>query len=294
MPILPSRSSRPQSGNPLTALVNKALTSKRTYAFGKVLVTRSPSEGNMAKSLLVNSEGSNDSIEEPSEGNMANLAILLLKPTPETVWGVSPGRDPFCEHVIVASLSPDGIAKDQLVEGDRIVSIDGIEVRGELHLVELLNTAHEVATATSGCSIEILRQWPDIDASVHQSEIISEIELFRPTAASEWGVMPGRLNDKIVVHRLSQSGLARSQLAVGDILLAVGGVPIDCEMAAVDAINESHRLATPTSGAKIIISRQWPGTDTRGASDGRPQQNDLRNAKASRRGPAIRGISHRK
>jgi len=225
----------------------------------KVLDTRSSSDGNMAKSLL-----DSDEMEDPFEVNMTKLSILLLKPKSETKWGVSPGHDSLCcEHVIVASLSPDGIAKDQLAVGDRIVAIDGIAVRNALHLVELLNAGHQVATATSGCKIELLRQWPNLDGPVHQSEIISEVHILKPTTVSEWGVMPGRLGDKIVVHRLSQSGLARSQLAVGDILLAIGGVLIDDEVAAVNALNECHRVATPTSGAKIIISRQWPGADTR-------------------------------
>ena len=69
------------------------------------------------------------------------LEVELVKPYPDTMWGVMPGI--LDGEIVVHALNPNGIAKEKLHAGDQLVSIDGVEPQDEEHVVELLNAAHD-------------------------------------------------------------------------------------------------------------------------------------------------------
>lgn len=83
------------------------------------------------------------------------MEVMLTKPYPGARWGVMPGK--LDGHVVVQLLNPEGVAKDVLQVGDRIVAINGYAVATEVEVVEKLNAAYDKATSTKGAKISILR-----------------------------------------------------------------------------------------------------------------------------------------
>lgn len=73
------------------------------------------------------------------------MEVMLTKPYPGARWGVMPGK--LDGHVVVHALNPEGVAKDVLQVGDRIVAINGYAVATEVEVVEKLNAAHDKARA---------------------------------------------------------------------------------------------------------------------------------------------------
>tara|TARA_B100000513_G_C11901818_1_gene185608 strand:+ start:1746 stop:2744 length:999 start_codon:yes stop_codon:yes gene_type:complete len=96
-------------------------------------------------------------IESPGvKPQLQQIEVTLLKHTPDTLWGVMPGRLPGGQ-LVVHSLNRKGSAGDVLMVGDRLITIDGTLVKDEAHVVELINAAHARATPTSGAVINLVR-----------------------------------------------------------------------------------------------------------------------------------------
>jgi glutamine synthetase len=86
------------------------------------------------------------------------MEVMLLKPAPTTKWGVMPGT--LDGQVVVHALNPAGLAKQHLAVGDRIVAIDGVAIATEAEMVERLNSAYDLATATKGPKLTLIRSVP--------------------------------------------------------------------------------------------------------------------------------------
>lgn len=183
------------------------------------------------------------------------LEIELVKPYPDTKWGVMPGT--LDGEIVVHALNPNGIAKDYLKPGDKILAIDGEEVQDEAHVVELLNAAHDMASPDEGANIVLIR--PSLEEPTAPARLTQlEVHLVKPRPDTKWGVMPGILNQQIVVHALNPEGDAKDQLQIGDRIITVDGVVVNSEAQVVNLINEAHDLATADEGCEIVVVRPFP------------------------------------
>jgi|TARA_B100000524_G_scaffold338383_2_gene229776 membrane-associated protease RseP (regulator of RpoE activity) len=207
------------------------------------------------------------------------LEVELVKPYPDTMWGVMPGI--LDGEIVVHALNPNGIAKEKLHAGDQLVSIDGVEPQDEEHVVELLNAAHDAATPDEGAQIVLFRpalEHPDAPARLTQFEV----HLLKPSRSTKWGVMPGVLDNQIIVHRLDSAGVAKDQLRIGDRIITIDGFIVTSEEQVVTLINQAHGNATPFEGCRIVVVRLYPppALDTLYAATAAPRLQSKRKARS--------------